>query len=124
MTRRTDPVIIELNCEANPSTDTVEIDRAEWNAMTPGERAAMIDAMVDEHIGNSGGAGWHIDDENDYATVGTAPAKIPLPLADNNAALEAVSAWLADPRSPSGDVDTSARHLLARLDAALAGKKP
>lgn len=120
---RTDPVVIKLNCEANPSTDTVEYDRAEWNAMTPTERATALDYMVDEHIGNAGGAGWHIPDEDDEASVGSVQAKVPLPLASNTAALDAAQEWLADPNRPSGSVYDSAKDLLARIDAALTGKE-
>ncbi|MEV2239568.1 hypothetical protein [Micromonospora sp. NPDC049891] len=122
MTRR-DPVIIELNCEAHPSTDTVEYDRDQWNKMTPAERASALDEMVDEHISNAGGGGWHIEDPDDYNTVGSTPTKVELPLADHPAVVAAVEAWLSNPQRPSGPVYASARDLLARIDAAITGKQ-
>lgn len=66
------PVIVTLNCEANPSTDTVEIDRAEWEAMTPAERYAYVTNAADEHINSSGGYGWYIADPDDEAMMGDA----------------------------------------------------
>ncbi|MET8278329.1 hypothetical protein [Micromonospora sp. NPDC005174] len=118
MTERTDPVVIELNCEANPSTDTVEIDRAEWDAMTPSDRAVMLNDMVDEHISTSGGGGWYIADTDDEASVGTTPTKVALPLADNAAVLDAVEKWLI-----GRGLGYEARDLLARIDAAITGKE-
>lgn len=75
---RTDPVIIELNCEAKPSTNTVKYDRAEWEAMTPAERAEALDDMVETHMSNAGGGGWYIANEDDEASVGTRPVKYPI----------------------------------------------
>lgn len=123
MTRRTDPVIISLSCEAHPSKDTVELDRADWDNMTPTDRAIMLDNMVSEHINNAGGGGYHIEDEDDLNAVGAAPITVPLPLAHNPAVLAAVQQWLADPNRPSGPVHESAAHLLARIDAAILGKE-
>lgn len=122
MSDRTDPVIIELNCEAHPSKDTVEIDRSEWDAMTPADRAVMLDNLTAEHINNAGGGGWHIDDPVDEAAVGMPPMTVALPLTGNPAVLNAVQKWLADPNRPSGPVYDSARDLLARIDAAITGK--
>ncbi|MEU1240079.1 hypothetical protein ABZ388_06940 [Micromonospora parva] len=72
--QRTDPVVITLNCEAQPSIDTAEIDRAEWDAMTPQQRAVEVQTLASEHMNNSGGYGWHINDPDDYAAVGEPPA--------------------------------------------------
>lgn len=70
---RTGPVIVELLCEAERSAGTEEIDRAEWNAMTPAERAKTLDDMLATHMANAGGGGWRIPDPDDEAEVGTAP---------------------------------------------------
>ncbi len=120
---RTEPVIIELNCKAHPSRDTVKYDRAQWDAMTPTDRAVMLDDMTNEHISNAGGGGWYIADADDEASVGTVPTTTALPLSDNTAVLDAVQTWLADPHRPNGAVYYSARDLLARIDAALTGKE-
>lgn len=70
MAQNKGPVIVTLTCEANPSTDTQEIDRAEWAAITPGERLALIQDLADTHVANAGGYGWYIDDSDDEAAVG------------------------------------------------------
>lgn len=63
------PVVVTLSCEAHPSTETHEIDRAEWDAMTPGHRLALLDDMVATHMANAGGGGWAIEDPEDEAAV-------------------------------------------------------
>lgn len=106
--RRTDPVIVRLNCEATPSNDTQTIDRAEWDDMTPAERAERLDDMVQTHIGNAGGGGWHIADREDEAAVGYSPSV--------GMARTAMERWDSGATS---HVDT----LLAELRAAL-GMRP
>ncbi|MEV1013821.1 hypothetical protein AB0I89_24010 [Micromonospora sp. NPDC049801] len=119
MTERTDPVVIELNCEANPSTDTVEIDRARWNDMTPTERAVMLDDMTDEHIGNAGGGGWYIADTDDEASVGTVPTTYPV---DVDAAMRLVVRYGVECRQ-NGPLTDTAEQLLTRIRTAITGKE-
>lgn len=71
MTTKTGPVIVNINVEASPSETTIEIDRAEWDTMTPAGRGALLDNMVQTELGNAGGAGWGIADQDDEAAVGT-----------------------------------------------------
>lgn len=74
------PVVVTLSCEANPKQETVEIDRAEWDAMTPAERARMLSDMAVDHINNSGGGGWWIDDPEDSAAADAVGEVEPDPL--------------------------------------------
>lgn len=71
---RTDPVIVRLSCEAERSTETEEIDRAEWKAMTPVERGMLLDRMIATHMANAGGGGWYIADPDDEAEVSLSPS--------------------------------------------------
>ena len=84
------PVIVELTCEASPSTDTQTIDRDEWDNMTPAQRAELINDMAATHVTNSGGYGWFIADPDDEAAVGTAPTLAPV---DTDAVMELVYAY-------------------------------
>lgn len=70
MAQNDKPVIVTLSCEAAPSTETEEIDRAEWDALTPGQRLALLETLADTHVANAGGYGWGIDDPADEAMVG------------------------------------------------------
>lgn len=70
---RTDPVVVTLVCEASERIETERIDRAEWNAMTPTERAKRVHASAAENMNDSGGYGWNIADESDAAMVGDLP---------------------------------------------------
>jgi hypothetical protein len=63
----TEPVYVTIRVEANPTTETVEIDRAEWDAMTPADRRALLDDMAEIAMQNAGGFGWGIDDPADAA---------------------------------------------------------
>lgn len=65
----TDPVRVTINIEINPTTETVEIDRAEWDAMTPADRRAMCDDLAEAAMQNAGGYGWHIADPSDEAAT-------------------------------------------------------
>jgi hypothetical protein len=67
------PVKVIVNVEANPSIETYEIDRAEWDAMTPGQRYKYLNGMAMEDMNNAGGCGWHIEDAEDAAMVGIDP---------------------------------------------------
>ncbi len=66
---KTEPVRITVNVEATPRTEEFEVDRAEWEAMTPADRRAMLDDMVDVAISNAGGGGWYIADRDDEAST-------------------------------------------------------
>lgn len=69
------PVIIELHVEGfgEQSDDTAEIDRDEWDAMTPAERSRKLDRYADEHMSNAVSYGWHIKDPTDYAAATDEP---------------------------------------------------
>jgi hypothetical protein len=66
------PVLILLHVEAfgGSSDETYECDRTEWEGMTPEERYAFIDGLVDGHMSNAVSAGWHIEDPDDFDSVG------------------------------------------------------
>jgi hypothetical protein len=66
------PVIVEIFTAARASinseqSDTVEIDRAEWDAMTPAERSRLCDELADTTAYNRFEWGWNIKDEQDMA---------------------------------------------------------
>lgn len=63
------PVIVTLSCEAREGTQTVEIDRAEWDAMTPAQRAQDLNERAVDFVNNQGGYGWWIDDPEDSAAA-------------------------------------------------------
>jgi hypothetical protein len=63
------PVVVVLNCEARESQETITVDRDKWDAMTPAQRRARLDADLDAHVADAGGYGWHIDDPDDYAAT-------------------------------------------------------
>lgn len=65
----TEPVRVTINVEARPTTETVEIDRAEWDAMTPADRRALLDDMAEAAMQNAGGYGWGIDNPDDEAAT-------------------------------------------------------
>jgi hypothetical protein len=50
-------------------TDTFEIPRAEWDALTPAERTARIEDCVQARFVDLCGWGWHIYDKADYAAT-------------------------------------------------------
>lgn len=45
--------------------DIVEIDRAEWDAMTADEREAMLEGMADVELSNSASAYAYVIDEEE-----------------------------------------------------------
>lgn len=69
MSSKTDPVRVTINIEVNPTIEHHEIDRTEWDAMTPAERRSYIDDLMDAAVQNAGGYGWHIDDPDDLAAT-------------------------------------------------------
>lgn len=119
MTDQTRPVIVQLNCEANPSTNTEEIDRAEWDAMTPAERGAMLDEMVNTHMSNSGGGGWYIADTDDEASVGFSAATR---VVDVDAVMKLVTAYGAE-CGRGGSLEGRALGLLDTIREAITGKE-
>lgn len=67
-----DPVVVSLNVEgfSGRSTEEIEIDRAEWDALTPEGRSELLQELADEHAANHVGWGWHIDNPDDLkATI-------------------------------------------------------
>jgi hypothetical protein len=65
------PVVIITYVEAGSQTDEdrLEVDRDEWDAMTPNERYELcIDAAV-THQNNWAPCGWDIDDQEDRESV-------------------------------------------------------
>lgn len=66
------PVVISLNVEGfgGSESDTHEVARAEWDAMTPAERNKLADGVASDFAFNYVGWGWHIADPDDYASTG------------------------------------------------------
>lgn len=75
------PVVVSLHVEGfgGQEDETYEIDRAEWDAMTPAEREADIARAAEDFATNIVNWGWHIEDPEDYAaaTEGSADAGEP-----------------------------------------------
>lgn len=65
MSKDEEPVRVEVFVEANPTTGTVEIDRAVWAKMTPKERSDLLDEFVQQAIADAGGAGYRLLDSMD-----------------------------------------------------------
>lgn len=63
------PVVVRLNVEGfgDSATDEYEVDRAEWDAMNPADRAAMLDEVATSHANDHVSWGWRIDDPDDLA---------------------------------------------------------
>lgn len=59
------PVRVRVFVEANPTEDTVEFPRDQWNRMTPAERGTLLDEWVDRAISDAGGAGYQLLDPAD-----------------------------------------------------------
>lgn len=69
---KTDPVRVTVSTEdrrnaGGSETETIEIARAEWDAMTPADRSALCAQIADEEASNRFSWGWNIDDPDDYA---------------------------------------------------------
>ena len=67
------PVIVTINssCDHASGTarDDIEIDREEWDEMTPAERVAYLDESADTLAMNRFSWGWHIADADDMAAT-------------------------------------------------------
>lgn len=105
MAQNDKPVIVTLSCEAHPSTDTHKIDRAEWEAVTPGQRLALLETLAETHVANAGGYGWGIEDPADEAMVGDRPADL----------LRELAEWLVSLNDPE-DVDGREQRRTVALD--------
>lgn len=70
--RNRPPVVIDLHVEAfgDSRDETIEIDRDEWDTMTPEKRAEMAREAAGEFAANYAAWGWNIADPDDYAAVG------------------------------------------------------
>jgi hypothetical protein len=68
-----EPIVVRLSVEANPSEGTTTIERAEWDAMSPYQRYVMLQDMVDTEIGNAGGAGWYLESGATDAEIDASP---------------------------------------------------
>lgn len=66
---RTDPVRVTINIEIQPTTERHEIDRAEWDVMTPAERRDLLDGIAEAVMQNAGGYGWFLDNPDDEAST-------------------------------------------------------
>jgi hypothetical protein len=72
------PVVIALHVEAfgGSENETFEIDRNEWDAMTPDERRETAQQAADDMAANYVSWGWHIYDEADYASTDNASGHV------------------------------------------------
>jgi hypothetical protein len=68
------PVIVEYSLSwpgvDGSESDTVEIPRDEWDAMTPAQRVAECEQIANEAAYNRFSWGWNIEDADDYAATG------------------------------------------------------
>lgn len=66
------PVVIEMHVEAfgDSRDETFEVDRDEWESLTPQKREALAQDAVDEFAANYVAWGWNIVDTTDYASTG------------------------------------------------------
>lgn len=66
-----EPVRIEVHVEGfgGHSTETVEVDRAEWDALDPADRDKLCDDLAAGHAADYVGWGWHIADPADLAST-------------------------------------------------------
>lgn len=67
------PVVVEYNLSwpgvGGSESDTVEIPRDEWDAMTPAARTAYCEQIAEDAAANRFSWGWHIEDPDDYAAT-------------------------------------------------------
>ena len=68
-TKKRPPVVLDLHVEAfgGSADETFEIDRDEWDAMTPDERRETAQQAADDMAANYVAWGWNIADADDYA---------------------------------------------------------
>jgi hypothetical protein len=64
-----DAVVVSLHVEGfgGQSDETITVERAEWDAMTPAERAELLDDEATAHAADHVAWGWHIDNPDDLA---------------------------------------------------------
>lgn len=65
------PVVLDMHVEgfADSRDETLEIDRDEWDAMTPEQRVALADRAAEDFAVNYVGWGWNIANPVDYAAA-------------------------------------------------------
>lgn len=65
------PVIVSLNVEGfgDNAEDKQEIDRDQWDRMSPKERQELLDDLAEVHAMNHVGWGWHIYNPADLAAT-------------------------------------------------------
>jgi hypothetical protein len=70
-TEKRPPVVIELHVEAfsDERDETLEVERGEWDQMTPEQRSALASDAVDTMMSNYVSAGWNIADSDDMAST-------------------------------------------------------
>lgn len=63
------PVRVDINtgcnCLNGGQTDEEEIDRDEWEALTPQGRIELLDGIADGYAENRFAWGWHVPDADD-----------------------------------------------------------
>lgn len=101
-------VTVSLNVEgfSGDASGTHEVDRGEWDAMTPAERVALLDQSAADHAANYVGWGWHITDPADAAaaTVDADPVRVPATGAELLAELRAEFAEADADGASSNDI--------------------
>lgn len=67
------PVVVNLNVQGfgQSESETLEVDRDEWDALTPAERLVLVDSAAADFAANYVGWGWYIADPGDMNAVGT-----------------------------------------------------
>lgn len=62
------PVVVAMSVEfpGGYEADTQEIDRDEWDAMTPEQRTACMERAVSDFAADYVSYGWSISDTDDY----------------------------------------------------------
>lgn len=114
MAQNDKPVIVTLTCEAREGTETLEIDRAEWDSMTPAERLELVEDAALEHVNNQGGWGWAIEDPADEAAVADAVPDLLRELAEW--LVDLPSSWSSGSGSAMNEAITRAREALGRTE--------
>jgi hypothetical protein len=62
-------VSVECGHVGGDYVDVVEVDRAEWDAMSPIERQKYCTELAVDHMEQFVSSGWHIDDPDDYRST-------------------------------------------------------
>jgi hypothetical protein len=67
------PVLVEINVSwpgfDGQHNETIEVSRDKWDAMTWYERTQYCETLAEETAADMVGWGWHIPDQDDYATT-------------------------------------------------------